>query len=90
MPRAIYGYRVSKSRGCFYVPFIETFTFSGTFINTALILWAFTLSEDPASPIDTLAFTESANAHPLPFKVIFKPRLGSLDAIREGMEGYGM
>ncbi|KAJ7579273.1 cytochrome P450 [Mycena floridula] len=64
---------------------------ASTFINTALILWAFNLSEDPKSPIDTLAFTESANAHPMPFQPIFKPRLpGGLDAVKEGMEEYGM
>ncbi|KAK7443263.1 hypothetical protein VKT23_015860 [Stygiomarasmius scandens] len=44
------------------------------FINTALILWAFRISEDRSSPIDTMALTNSANVHPLPFKVNFEPR----------------
>jgi hypothetical protein len=69
-----------------------TFTsFRSTFINTALILWAYKVSEDPSAPIDTLAFTESANAHPLPFKVNIEPRIsGGFDAVREAMEEYGM
>ncbi|KAG2342598.1 cytochrome P450 [Suillus weaverae] len=33
------------------------------FINTALILWAFHLSENPAAKIDTLAFSDTANIH---------------------------
>ncbi|KAG1785059.1 cytochrome P450 [Suillus plorans] len=34
------------------------------FINMALILWAFRLSENPASKIDTLAFLDTANKTP--------------------------
>ncbi|KAJ7151109.1 cytochrome P450 [Mycena filopes] len=44
------------------------------FINTALLLWAFRISQDPKAPIDTLAFTNMANTHPLPFSVRFDPR----------------
>ncbi|KAJ7770565.1 cytochrome P450 [Mycena metata] len=44
------------------------------FINTALLLWAFRISQDPNKPIDTLAFTNTANVHPLPFSVRFDPR----------------
>ncbi|KAG1854465.1 hypothetical protein DFJ58DRAFT_914036, partial [Suillus subalutaceus] len=33
------------------------------FINTALILWAFRLSENPAAKIDTLDFSDTANIH---------------------------
>ncbi|KAF7350486.1 Cytochrome P450 [Mycena venus] len=44
------------------------------FINTALLLWAFRISQDDKKPIDTLAFTNTANAHPLPFSVRFEPR----------------
>lgn len=62
-----------------------------TFINIALVLWAFNLSQDPKAPIDPLAFTESANAHPRPFSVIFEPRLsGGWEGVKDGMEGYGM
>ncbi|KAG1870960.1 cytochrome P450 [Suillus tomentosus] len=34
------------------------------FVNTALILWAFCLLENPASKIDTLAFLDTANKTP--------------------------
>ncbi|KAJ7336344.1 cytochrome P450 [Mycena albidolilacea] len=44
------------------------------FINTALLLWAFRIVEDKNKPIDTLAFTNTANVHPLPFSVRFEPR----------------
>lgn len=43
------------------------------FLNTALILYYFKLDEDVKDPIDTLAFTHSANAHPEPFKLVFTP-----------------
>ncbi|TFK53064.1 cytochrome P450 [Heliocybe sulcata] len=57
------------------------------FINTALILWAFGLSGDPSNPIDTLAFTDTANAHPLPYHVKFSPRVDRLrDLIEEDIE----
>jgi hypothetical protein len=62
---------------------------SSIFINTALIQWAFTVRADPEHPIDTLAFTESANAHPQPFKVFFEPRAArNFEGIRELMEDY--
>jgi len=61
------------------------------FLNTALILWAMTVKPDPTSPIDTLDFTESANAHPMPFKVLFEPRAAqSFDGIKELLDGYGL
>uniref|UniRef100_A0A0W0F7D6 Putative cytochrome P450 n=1 Tax=Moniliophthora roreri TaxID=221103 RepID=A0A0W0F7D6_MONRR len=64
---------------------------ASTFINTALTLWAFNTSQDPKHPIDTLAFTESANAHPMPFKVVFEPRLpGGWDGVKDAFETYGM
>jgi FPC/CPF motif-containing protein YcgG len=60
------------------------------FLNTALIQWAFNIKTDPSFPIDELAFTESANTHPLPFKVVFEPRVAStLEAVRDLMEDYG-
>jgi len=55
-------------------------------LNTALIQWAFTVHRDPKHPIDDLAFTLSANTHPMPFKVRFEPRAAG---IREVMEEYG-
>ncbi|KAI0657327.1 cytochrome P450 [Cubamyces menziesii] len=48
------------------------------FINTALMLWAFEISEDPAHPIDTMAVSDGALAHPYPFTVRFKPRITNL------------
>jgi hypothetical protein len=48
------------------------------FINTALLLWAFKIAEDPAHPIDPMAFTDTANVHPLPFVAKFEPRIDNL------------
>ncbi|KAH9858577.1 cytochrome P450 [Lenzites betulinus] len=48
------------------------------YINTALTLWAFEISEDPAHPIDTMAIKDGALAHPFPFVVRFKPRIEKL------------
>ncbi|KAF5376907.1 hypothetical protein D9615_007352 [Tricholomella constricta] len=59
-------------------------------LNTALIQWAFTVRADPKHPIDELAFTESANAHPVRFHVFFEPRAAETrDGIRELLEEYG-
>ncbi|KZT41168.1 cytochrome P450 [Sistotremastrum suecicum HHB10207 ss-3] len=44
------------------------------YINTANLLWAFKIMPDPTRPIDTLAFTDTANSHPLPFQVKFESR----------------
>ncbi|KAK7055282.1 cytochrome P450 [Favolaschia claudopus] len=44
------------------------------FINTALMLWSFRILPDEKKPIDTMAFTNTANTHPLPFSVRFEPR----------------
>lgn len=67
---------------------------ASVFLNTALIQWAFTIRNDPRYPIDEWAFTESANAHPKKFKVIFEPRVGgksgkgSLIGLKELLEEY--
>ncbi|KAG1848160.1 cytochrome P450 [Suillus tomentosus] len=45
------------------------------FLNTALILWAFRLSEDPAAKIDTHAFSDSAITHAAPFEICFAKRI---------------
>ena len=45
------------------------------FINTAYVLWAFRLSENPAAPIDSFAFSDTANMHALPFDLIFETRV---------------
>ncbi|TFK68367.1 cytochrome P450 [Pluteus cervinus] len=52
------------------------------FITTALILWAFKITPDPSKPIDTMAFTPTANVHPLPFSVRFEPRIPPEEIVR--------
>ncbi|OSX61654.1 hypothetical protein POSPLADRAFT_1046942 [Postia placenta MAD-698-R-SB12] len=51
------------------------------FINTALVLWAFRISQDAQCPIDTYAFTDTANVHPLPFSLHFEPRVKDMEAM---------
>lgn len=64
---------------------------SSIFLNTVLTQWAFNIKADPTAPIDPLAFTESANAHPVPFKVILEPRAASsIEGVRELIEDYGL
>ncbi|KAJ7190927.1 cytochrome P450 [Mycena pura] len=58
------------------------------FINTALLLWAFKISQDSQKPIDTMAFTNTANTHPLPFSVRFEPRLDVKEMKQLLSEGY--
>lgn len=45
------------------------------FINTAFILWAFRVIETPAAPIDSFAFSDTANMHALPFELVIEARL---------------
>ncbi|KAG1908889.1 cytochrome P450 [Suillus fuscotomentosus] len=45
------------------------------FITTALMLWAFRLSENPAAKIDTLAFSDTANIRAAPFEICFAKRV---------------
>jgi hypothetical protein len=54
------------------------------FINTALLLWAFKIAEDPAHPIDPMAFTDTANVHPLPFVAKLEPRIDNLRQLMAG------
>lgn len=54
-------------------------------INAALMLWAFEIGKAKDEhgnevEIDTLAFTNTANSHPLPFQAEFRPRI---EGIRE-------
>ena len=59
------------------------------FLNTALTQWAFNIVAE--EPIDDLAFTESANTHPLPFKVRFEPRAApTYEGIKELLADYGL
>jgi len=48
---------------------------NSVFINTALVLWAFRVSENPAVPIDSFAFSDTANMHALPFELNFEVRV---------------
>ncbi|KAJ3550664.1 hypothetical protein NM688_g5022 [Phlebia brevispora] len=57
------------------------------YINTALLLWAFNITENPKAPIDTMNFTDTANVRPLPFKAIFEPRMDNLQDIIEAHLG---
>ncbi|TXT09082.1 hypothetical protein VHUM_02556 [Vanrija humicola] len=55
-------------------------------INAALMLWAFDVRPEADESgnevdIDTLAFTNTANSHPLPFKASFTPRVENLEAV---------
>ncbi|EKM49780.1 uncharacterized protein PHACADRAFT_265459 [Phanerochaete carnosa HHB-10118-sp] len=56
---------------------------NSVFINTALLLWAFDIREDPAAPIDTMGFTDSGTVRVLPFRVKFSPRIEHLEDIIE-------
>ncbi|KAG7439842.1 cytochrome P450 [Guyanagaster necrorhizus] len=42
------------------------------FVNTALLMWAFDIS---AENVNTMGLTDSPNMRPLPFNVVFEPRL---------------
>ncbi|KAG1798560.1 cytochrome P450 [Suillus plorans] len=52
------------------------------FITTALILWAFRLSENPAAKIDTLAFSDTPTIHAAPFELCFAKRIDE-NVVRE-------
>ena len=56
---------------------------SSLFATTALLLWAFKITEDPSSPIDTLGFSDTANVRPFPFKANFELRVKNLKEIVE-------
>ena len=69
------------------------------FLNLAVVLLAFHLTPDAKNPIDTYAFTESANAHPLPFNIVFTPRVSmkpedgeakGWEVLKEVFETYGL
>ncbi|KAG1835390.1 cytochrome P450 [Suillus subalutaceus] len=45
------------------------------YIAVALILWSFTLAEDPSNPIDDTTFTPGIVSHQKPFSLTFKPRM---------------
>ncbi|GHJ87894.1 hypothetical protein NliqN6_4296 [Naganishia liquefaciens] len=51
------------------------------FINTSSLLWAFRVSQEEGKPIDTLAFTNAANSHPLPYTATFTRRFDAVEEI---------
>ncbi|KAI9572560.1 cytochrome P450 [Boletus coccyginus] len=58
------------------------------FINTALLLWSFRITQDPNSPIDDKAFVDGVVAHPKPFDACFTPRIADEAHLREAMAKY--
>lgn len=66
-------------------------THSSIFITTALNLWAFRIAAIPSKPLDTMAFTDTMNTHPLPFQVSFVPRHDrGGDGLRAELKGYAI
>ncbi|EIN10755.1 cytochrome P450 [Punctularia strigosozonata HHB-11173 SS5] len=59
----------------------QHFANRAVFINTALLLWSYNIREDPAHPIDSMAFSKSSLIHPQPFKVQFGPRVANLGSL---------
>ncbi|KAH7922342.1 cytochrome P450 [Leucogyrophana mollusca] len=58
------------------------------FINAALLLWSFKITEDPSAPIDESGFVDGVIAHPKPFAAKFEPRFGDEAQLRRAMEKY--
>lgn len=57
------------------------------FINTALILWAFDITQMASEPIDPNAFVSiGVSITPQPFKARFNKRVEGIDRL---LEGYG-
>ncbi|KAH9842975.1 cytochrome P450 [Rhodofomes roseus] len=54
---------------------------NSVFINTALMLWAFNITEDPARSIDPDALTDEANVFPQPYAANFTPRVDRLEEL---------
>ncbi|KAJ7138849.1 cytochrome P450 [Mycena filopes] len=63
----------TSARRCVLIP-TDMLQCRSLFITTALLLWAFRISQNPKAPIDTLAFANTVNTYPLPFSVRFDPR----------------
>ncbi|KAG8220189.1 cytochrome P450 [Butyriboletus roseoflavus] len=58
------------------------------FINAALLLWSFRITQDPKSPIDDKGFVDGVIAHPRPFDACFTPRIAGEAHLREVMAKY--
>ncbi|KAG2338809.1 cytochrome P450 [Suillus weaverae] len=59
------------------------------FINLALLLWSFKITQDPENPIDQSGFVDGVIAHPKPFAACFQPRFGDEASLRTVMAKYG-
>ncbi|KAG2097968.1 cytochrome P450 [Suillus discolor] len=75
-----FGRRLSRSARQESVPLYH--------LTTALILWAFRLSENPAAKIDTLAFSDTANIYAAPFEICVQKRINE-NVIRKLKIGRG-
>ncbi|EMD34420.1 hypothetical protein CERSUDRAFT_140923 [Gelatoporia subvermispora B] len=51
------------------------------FINCALLLWAFSISQVPGKPIDTYALLDNVIAHPLPFAAEYRHRIPNIEEL---------
>ncbi|KAG6327474.1 hypothetical protein ID866_11615 [Astraeus odoratus] len=58
------------------------------FINAALLMWSFRITQDPTAPIDDKGFVDGVIAHPKPFAACFTPRFGDEKHLRKVMQGY--
>lgn len=54
---------------------------NSVYINTALLLWAFDITQVKGQEIDTLAFSNTANSHPHRFKARFEARVDNLSSV---------
>ncbi|KAG1740361.1 cytochrome P450 [Suillus lakei] len=59
------------------------------FINVALLLWSFKITQDPENPIDEMGFVDGVIARPKPFTARFQPRFGDEASLRNMMAKYG-
>ncbi|KAI6137179.1 cytochrome P450 [Pisolithus sp. B1] len=58
------------------------------FINAALLLWSFRITQDPKAPINDKGFVDGVIAHPKPFAACFTPRIGDEKHLRQVMATY--
>lgn len=54
---------------------------SSLFLVSALLLWAFNISQDPLHPIDTMGFSDGQSIRPSPFMVNFEPRMANVEEL---------
>ncbi|KAK9898731.1 cytochrome P450 [Cystobasidium minutum MCA 4210] len=54
---------------------------NSVYINTALLLWSFNITQVKGKEIDTLGFSNTVNSHPLPYNAHFEPRIDNLRSV---------